>query len=67
MKLLLLLGGFPQAHKMIIFAFPVFPHHEDDALEAFFHPGQGLGTVPEHPSAGRGNNGAKRFPVPPQS
>jgi hypothetical protein len=26
---------------MVIFAFPVFPHLEDNAVEAFFHPADG--------------------------
>src|ERR1019366_3372268 len=30
-KLLLLLGCFPQGHKMVVLAFPVFPYLEDDA------------------------------------
>src|ERR1035438_791231 len=34
-KLPLLLGCFPQSHQMVIFAFPIFPHLEDDAVEAF--------------------------------
>jgi hypothetical protein len=40
-KLLLLLGGFPQGHKMVILAFSVFPNLEDDAVEAIFHPADG--------------------------
>src|SRR5437773_2591679 len=37
-KSLLLRGGLPQGHKMVILAFPVFPHLEDHAVQAFFHP-----------------------------
>jgi hypothetical protein len=37
-KLLLLLGCFPQGHKIVIFAFPIFLYLKDDTVETVFHP-----------------------------
>src|SRR5271157_614292 len=37
-KLLLLFGGLPQSHQMVIFAFPALPDLEDDGVQSFSHP-----------------------------
>src|SRR5580698_2099895 len=40
-KLLLLPGGFPEGHKVAIFAVLVLSHFENDRVQMLFHPTDG--------------------------
>src|SRR3981189_3371064 len=37
-KLLLLFGGFPEGHEVVMFSFLVLPHLENDRVQLLSHP-----------------------------
>src|ERR1035438_5648854 len=63
-KLLLLFGGFPESHEVVVLSFFVLPHFENDGIQLLNHPTDRPGTVRVNLSAGLGRTGARKLPAP---
>jgi len=62
-KLLLLPSGLPEGHEVVIFAFLVLPHLENEGVQVLSYPAD-RPVLLANPSAGRGSRDGKRLPAP---
>src|ERR1700731_3755164 len=62
-KFLLLLGGLPEGHKMVVLYLFVLTQFENDGVQLLPHPARLPGTVRANPSAGQDSTGARKPPA----